>query len=311
MKFARIAATGSYLPAKILTNHDLAKMVDTNDEWIVQRTGIKQRHVVTDSDDNVVTMAAKASRMALETAGLTPQDIDMIIVATCSADHVFPSAACLLQAELGITNCPTFDVQAACSGFVYALSVAVQFIATQFSKRILLVGSEAMSKVVDWNDRSSCILFGDGAGAVILEASDTPGIISTHLFADGTSKDVLFLKNSQSVYMQGNAVFKMAVKWLSDVAKQALDANKMQPSDIDWVVPHQANIRIIQSTVKTLDIPLEKVIVTVDKHANTSAASIPLALDLAIRDGRIKRGQNLLFEAFGGGLTWGSALVRY
>lgn len=310
MKFAKIAATGSYLPAKILTNHDLAKMVETSDEWIVQRTGIHQRHIVTEND-NVVTMAAKAARSALETAGLKPQDIDMIIVATCSADQVFPSAACLLQAELGVPNCPTFDVQAACSGFIYALSVAIQFIATQHSKRILLVGSEAMSKVVDWTDRASCILFGDGAGAVILEASDEPGVLSTHLNADGSFKDILCLPTAKSIQMQGNAVFRMAVKWLSEVAKQALDANKMQPADIDWVIPHQANIRIIQSTVKSLDIPLEKVIVTIDKHANTSAASIPLALDLAIRDGRIKRGQNLLLEAFGGGLTWGSALVKY
>lgn len=310
MKFAKIAATGSFLPAKILTNNDLAAMVETNDEWIVQRTGIKQRHIVSDKD-NVVSMAAAASRMALETAGLTPQDIDMIIVATCSSEYVFPSAACLLQAELGVPNCPTFDLQAACSGFIYSLSVAVQFIATGYSKRVLLVGSEAMSKLVDWTDRSSCILFGDGAGAVILETSDTPGVLSTHLHADGEHKDILFLPTAQLIQMQGNAVFRMAVKWLSEVAKEALDANKMQASDIDWIVPHQANMRIIQSTVKGLGISLDKVITTVENHANTSAASIPLALDLAIRDGRIQRGQNLLFEAFGGGLTWGSAMVRY
>lgn len=310
MKFAKIAATGSFLPAKILTNNDLATMVETNDEWVVQRTGIKQRHIVSDKD-NVVSMAAAASRMALETAGLTPQDIDMIIVATCSSEYVFPSAACLLQAELGVPNCPTFDLQAACSGFIYGLSVAVQFIATGYSKRVLLVGSEAMSKLVDWTDRSSCILFGDGAGAVILEASDTPGVLSTHLHADGEHKDILFLPTAQLIHMQGNAVFRMAVKWLSEVAKEALDANKMQASDIDWIVPHQANMRIIQSTVKGLGISLDKVITTVENHANTSAASIPLALDLAIRDGRIQRGQNLLFEAFGGGLTWGSAMVRY
>jgi len=310
MKYARIVATGSYLPPKILTNADLAAMVDTSDEWIIQRTGIKQRYVV-DANDNVVSMGAKAARIALETASLKSSDIDMIIVATCTAEQVFPSVACLLQSELEVPNCPAFDIQAACSGFIYALSIAMQFIAGKQAKRILLVGTEAMSKVVDWNDRSSCILFGDGAGAVILEASDVPGVLSTHLNADGNYKEVLSLFNSNYIHMQGNTVFRLAVKWLSEIARQALTANNMQASDVDWVVPHQANIRIIQSTVKSLGIPLDKVVVTVDKHANTSAASIPLALDVAIRDGRIKRGQHLLFEAFGGGLTWGSALVRY
>lgn len=310
MKFAKIVATGSYLPTKILTNHDLTKMMDTSDEWIVQRTGIMQRHVVNDGE-TVTSMAAKAARSALESANLRPEDIDMIIVATCSAEHVFPSAACLLQAELGIPNCPTFDIQAACSGFIYALSTAMQFIATGFRHRVLVVGSEAMSKVVDWNDRSSCILFGDGAGVVILEASDEPGILSVHINADGNFKDPLFLRYGEKISMQGNTVFRLAVKWLSEIAKLTLDANKMQASDIDWVVPHQANIRIIHSTMKTLGIPNDKVVTTVDRHANTSAASIPLALDEAVRDGRIQRGHNLLFEAFGGGLTWGSALVRY
>lgn len=310
MKYAKIAATGSYLPKKILTNHDLASMVDTNDEWITQRTGIKQRHIVAEQE-SIVSMAANASLQALAAAGITAQDIDMIIVATCSADKIFPSVACLLQSELGVINCSAFDIQAACSGFIYGLSIAAQFITTQYAKRILLVGSEAMSRVVDWQDRSSCILFGDGAGAVILEASDTPGVLSTHLKSDGNYKDVLFLKNSGHIEMQGNMVFRLAVKSLSEIAKEALIANNLHASDIDWVVPHQANIRIIQSTVKLLDIPLEKVITTVDEHANTSAASIPLALDLAVRDGRIKRGQNILFEAFGGGLTWGSAIVRY
>ena len=310
MKFARIAATGSYLPAKILTNDDLATMVDTSDEWIYQRTGIKQRRIA-EKDENVVSMAANASKAALETAGLEAKDIDMIIMATCSADSVFPSSACLLQSALGIPNCPAFDVQAACSGFLYALSIANQFIAGKQCQHILVVGSEAMSKIVDWSDRSSCILFGDGAGAVILEASDAPGILSTHLSSDGNYKDALYLPNAQYIHMQGNTVFKLAVKWLSEIAKEALQANNLQGDDIDWVVPHQANIRIIQSTVKSLNIPMEKVVTTVEQHANTSAASIPLALDLAIRDGRIKRGQTLLFEAFGGGLTWGSALVRY
>lgn len=310
MKYARIAATGSYLPTKIITNSELEGMVETSDAWIQQRTGIKQRHVITEHD-NVVSMAAEAARKAIEAAELQPHDINMIIVATCSAENVFPSAACMLQAALGIPNCPAFDVQAACSGFMYALSIATQFIATQQCQRILIVGSEAMSKVVDWTDRSSCILFGDGAGAMILEASDTPGVLSTHLNSDGNFKDALFLRHGESIQMQGNTVFKMAVKWLCEVALDALAANNMQAADIDWIVPHQANIRIIQSTVKSLGVPLDKVIVTVAEHANTSAASIPLALDIAIRDGRIVRGQNLLLEAFGGGLTWGSALVRY
>lgn len=310
MTFAKILASGSYLPPKILTNADLAAMVDTSDEWITQRTGIKQRCIVGENE-NVVTMGAAAARNALATAGLQPTDINMIIVATCTAEQVFPSTACLLQAELGIPNCPAFDIQAACSGFIYALSVATQFIASKQMRRVLIVGTEAMSKVVDWKDRSSCILFGDGAGAIILEASDVPGVLSTHLNADGNFKDVLSLCSGDYIQMQGNTVFRLAVKWLSEIARQALVANDLQAEDIAWVVPHQANIRIIQSTVKSLGIPLEKVIVTVDKHANTSAASIPLALDVAIRDGRIQRGQNLLFEAFGGGLTWGSALVRY
>jgi 3-oxoacyl-[acyl-carrier-protein] synthase-3 len=310
MKYSKIVSTGSYLPPKILSNVDLAQMVDTTDEWITQRTGIKQRNVVSENE-NVVTMGVKAARAALDMAGLAPSAIDMIIVATCTADFVFPSTACLLQAELDIPPCPAFDVQAACSGFLYALSVGTQFIAGQQAKCVLIVGTEAMSKVVDWTDRSSCILFGDGAGAIILQQSDSPGVLSTHLNSDGKYKEVLSLCNGSFIQMQGNTVFKLAVKWLSEIAKQALTANNMQPSDIDWVVPHQANIRIIQSTVKSLGIPLDKVIITVDKHANTSAASIPLALDVAVRDGRIQRGQNLLFEAFGGGLTWGSALVRY
>lgn len=310
MTYARIAGTGSYLPPQIRTNAELERMVETSDAWIQQRTGIKQRHIV-GADDNVITMAAKAATQAIQAAELQAQDINMVIIATCSAEHVFPSAACMLQEALGIPNCPAFDIQAACSGFIYALSIATQFITTKQCKRVLIVGSEAMSRVVDWNDRSSCILFGDGAGAMILEASDVPGVISTHLNADGNFKDALSLRNGEHVKMHGNIVFKMAVKWLSDVATETLVANNMQAKDIDWVVPHQANIRIIQSTVKYLGVPLEKVIITVAEHANTSAASIPLALDIAIRDGRIVRGQNLLFEAFGGGLTWGAALVKY
>lgn len=309
MIYAKIKSTGSYLPEKVVTNTDLAETIDTSDEWIVQRTGIRRRHIIAENE-NVVTMAVAAARRALEQASLMPDDIDMIIVATCTADQVFPATACAVQAQLGAANCAAFDIQAACSGFIYGLSIAQQFIASGQYKKTLLIGSEAMSRVLDWQDRSSCILFGDGAGAVVLEASAEPGILSTHLNADGNFKDVLYLNSADVVKMQGNAVFKLAVKWLSQVAKEALEYNHMQPSDIDWVVPHQANIRIINSTVKSLGIAEDKVIVTVDEHANTSAASIPLALDVGVRDGRIKPGQNLLFEAFGGGLTWGSALVR-
>ncbi len=317
MIYARIASTGSCLPQTVLSNDDIAKMVDTSDEWIQQRTGIKQRHIVKkEYNENVAQLGINAAKIAIEDAGIKPEDIEMVIVATCSADKVFPATACLIQEGLGIPPCPAFDVQAACAGFIYALTVAEQFIATGNKKRVLIVGAEAMTQTVDWKDRSVCILFGDGAGAAVLEASDEPGVLSTHLKADGKYKDQLYLNNAHMhdnpfIHMEGNAVFRLAVQSLGDIAMEALEANNMTGEDLDWVVPHQANIRIIQATAKKLGLPMEKVVVTVDKHANTSGASVPMALDTAIRDGRIKRGQNLLLEAFGGGLSWGSALIKY
>lgn len=315
MKYARILATGAYLPEKIVTNLDLEKTVETSDEWIQQRTGIQHRHVAS-ANENTATMATEAAKRALETADIDPASIDMIIAATCTADQVFPSTACLVQTALGVPACPAFDVQAACSGFMYALSIAVQFIQQRVHKRILLLGTEAMSKVMDWSDRSTCVLFGDGAGAVVLEASDEPGVLSTLMGADGQYRDLLYLNNAKmfndsNIRMEGNAVFRLAVKHLGEMAWKVIKDNQLSTQDIDWIVPHQANIRIIKATAKKLDIPMDKVVVTVGQHANTSGASIPLALDVAIRDGRIQRGQHLLLEAFGGGLTWGAALVRY
>ena len=315
MSFAKIITTGSYLPETVLTNIELEKKVDTSDEWITQRTGIRQRHIASETETTAY-MGAKAASVALEQAGLKPQDIDLIIVATCSPDKIFPSTACLIQEALGVPMCAAFDIQAACSGFIYGLSTATQFIQNKQARRALVIGSEAMSRVVDWEERSTCVLFGDGAGAVVLEASDEPGVLSTHLQANGEFKDILYLNNAKMasdsyLRMEGNPVFKQAVKWLSEIAREAIDANSLTPSDIDWIIPHQANIRIIKSTAKKLGVSMDKVVVTVQNHANTSGASIPMALDLAIRDGRVQRGQHLLLEAFGGGLTWGSALVRY
>lgn len=316
MKYSKIIGTGSALPQKVLTNSDLEKIVETSDEWITKRTGIKQRYIA-EGDETVVTLGLKAAEQAIKSAELKNSDIDLIIVATCTPQQIFPSTACLIQAELGAKPCAAFDVQAACSGFVYALSVADMYVKNNMCKNALIIGAETMSKVLDWKDRTTCVLFGDGAGAVVLSASDTPGVYSTHLRSDGSQKDILYLNNaicdSSDVYlrMQGSAVYKMAVKWLANVAEEALAHNGIPAEEIDWVIPHQANIRIIKSTVKSLGISEDKVIVTVDKHANTSGASIPLALDEGIKNGKIKAGQNLLFEAFGGGLTWGSALVRY
>jgi len=307
-------ATGSYLPPKILTNSELATMVDTSDEWITQRTGIQQRHIV--EDDDVVSMGVKAAQQALQRANLEPQQIQMIIVATCTAPKTFPSAACLIQAALGIEFAPAFDIQAACSGFIYAMTCATKYIETNFVDNILVIGSEAMSKVVDWQDRSTCVLFGDGAGAIVLSKSASPGVISSKMFADGKNKDILYLNNAlmssdKLLRMEGRTVFKLAVKRLADVIQHELKDNNLTAADIDWVVPHQANLRILDSTARAINLDANKIIVTVDKHANTSGASIPLALDAGVSDGRIQRGQNLIFEAFGGGLTWGSALVRY
>ncbi|MBA3660496.1 MAG: ketoacyl-ACP synthase III [Gammaproteobacteria bacterium] len=316
--YTKILGTGSYLPEKILTNFELEEAVDTTNEWIIERTGIKQRHIAAENE-NVVTMAEQAGRKALEAAGLKPEDIGMIIVASTTPFMVFPSTACLLQEKLGIAGCPAFDLNAtACAGFMYGLSIADQYIRTGMIKNALVIGSEIMSRIIDWNDRSVCVLFGDGAGAVVVGQSEEPGILSTHIHADGTYKDVLYLPlghskspNIETVKMVGNPLFKLAVNILGDLFDETLQANKMTKKEVDWLIPHQANIRIIQAMAKKLDLPLSRVAITLDEQANTSSASIPLALDKAIRDGRVKRGQILLLEGFGGGLAWGSALIRY
>lgn len=312
MKFTKIVSTGGYLPETVLSNAELAKRVDTSHEWILDRTGIEARHIAS-SAETTAMMGIQAARQALETAGVLAQEIDMVVVATCTPDKVFPSTACLIQDGLGIPPCAAFDIQAACSGFIYGLSVINQFIKTGAVKRALLVGSEVMSRIVDWQDRRTCILFGDGAGAVLLEASDTSGIISTELGADGRQKDILYVDNKPGAYvhMEGASVFRYAVNMLDQVAATAIEQNKLTVNDIDWLVPHQANIRIISATAEKLKLPMEKVIVTLQNQGNTSGASIPLALNAGIRDGRIKRGQHLLLEAFGGGLTWGTALIKY
>ncbi|MDZ4142252.1 MAG: beta-ketoacyl-ACP synthase III [Methylotenera sp.] len=311
---SRITGTGSYLPKKILTNADLEHMVDTTDEWIFTRTGIRERHIVAD-DEFTSDLALHAARNAIESAGIDANDIDLIIVATTTPDKVFPSTAVILQRKLGIAGCPAFDIQAVCSGFVYGLATADNFIKSGAAKCVLVIGAEAFSRIVDWSDRGNCILWGDGAGAVILQASEEQGIISTHLHADGDYEKMLHVPRNgdgkDTVVMEGNAVFKVAVNTLDAIVDETLTANGLQKSDIDWLVPHQANIRILQATAKKLDMSMDHVVVTVDKHGNTSAASIPLALDVAVRDGRIKRGEIILMEAFGGGFTWGSALIKY
>ncbi len=321
-KFSRIIGTGGYLPDKVLTNADLEKMVETTDQWIIERTGIRKRHIAAEGEATC-DLAERASRRAIEAAGVDVDSIDLIIVGTTTPDRVFPSTACLLQERLGIHGCPAFDVQAVCTGFIYALTVADKFIRTGGAKRALVVGAETLSRITDWTDRGTCVLFGDGAGAVILDASDEPGILSTHVHADGQYKDLLTvtagvsqgyeqIKNGTAyMTMEGNEVFKVAVNTLGDIVDETLDYNGLQKSDVDWLVPHQANIRIIAATAKKLKMPMDRVVVTVDEHGNTSAASVPLALDVAVRDGRIKRGDTLLLEAFGGGFTWGSALVKY
>lgn len=313
MIYARIAGTGSYLPPTILSNADLEKMVDTTDDWIFARTGIKQRHRVT--DELTSDLATQAARNAVEAAGIQAQEVDLIIVATTTPDKIFPSVATMVQRKLGISGCPAFDVQAVCSGFVYALTTASHFIRSGQHKNVLVIGADTFTRITDYSDRSNCILWGDGAGAVILQASDKPGVLSTHIHADGNYETHLHVPRNpdgrDTVVMEGNAVFKIAVNTLDQIVDETLEANQMQKSDIDWLVPHQANIRILQATAKKLDMPMDKVVVTVDQHGNTSAASIPLALDTAVRDGRIQRGHVLLMEAFGGGFTWGSVLVRY
>ena len=322
MIYSRITGTGSYLPEKVLTNAELEKMVDTTDAWITERTGIKKRHIAED-DQTTCDLAEQASRNALDAAGLKPKDIDLIIVATTTADRIFPSTACLLQQRLDIHGCPAFDIQAVCTGFVYALGMADMFIKTGKASNALVVGAETLSRIVDWSDRGTCVLFGDGAGAVVLTASDTAGILSTHLHADGQYRDLLTvpagvsenyqkLKSGEAyMEMKGNEVFKMAVNTLGRIVDETLKANDLEKTDIDWLVPHQANIRIINATAKKLSMSTDHVVVTVDEHGNTSAASIPLALNIAVRDGRIKPGETVMLEAFGGGFTWGSALLKF
>lgn len=315
--YSKILGTGSYLPSQVRTNADLEKMVDTTDEWIVTRTGIKERRIAAE-DETVADMGYEASVKAIEMAGIDKNDIDLLIVATTSSSHAFPSSACQVQAKLGIKGCPAFDMAAACTGFVYALSVADQHIRSGMAKNVLVIGSDCLSKTVEDIDRSTIILFGDAAGAVVLGASEEPGIISTHLYADGRFGDLLSLEMpvrggelDKWLNMSGNEVFKVAVTQLSKLVKDTLAANDMDKSELDWLVPHQANYRIISATAKKLGMSMDQVVVTLDRHGNTSAATVPTALDEAVRDGRIKRGQNLLLEAFGGGFTWGSALVRF
>ncbi len=319
MTYSRIVGTGGYLPAKVLTNRDLEKTIDTSDEWIFSRTGIRQRHIAADNE-RTSDLALAASRKALDAAGIAAQDIELIIVATTTPDIIFPSTACILQSKLGVRNCAAFDVQAVCSGFIYGLSIADQFLRSEQYRYALIVGAEVYSRILDWEDRGTCVLFGDGAGAVVLKASDAPGILSSHLHADGRYQNLLSVPGSVRggrvegrpfLQMEGNAVFKFAVKVLDEMVREALVKNNMQKSDIDWLIPHQANIRIIQSTAKKLGMSMEKVVVTVDRHGNTSAASIPLALDEAVRDGRICSGQHVLLEGVGGGFTWGAVLVKW
>jgi 3-oxoacyl-[acyl-carrier-protein] synthase-3 len=319
MMYSRIIGTGGYLPEKILTNQDLEHMVDTSDEWIRTRTGITQRHIAADNE-MASDLALNASRKAMAASGVTAEDIDLIIVATTTPDVIFPSTACILQDKLGVADCPAFDVQAVCSGFIYALATADMFIRAGKCHTALVVGTEIYSRILDWTDRSTCVLFGDGAGAVVLTRGDQPGILSSHLHADGSYRKILAVPGSicggkvqgkPFVMMEGNVVFKFAIKVLEDVVREALAENNLEVSDIDWLIPHQANIRIILSTANKLGLPMEKVVATVDRHGNTSAASIPLALDIAIRDGRIKPGQLVLLEGVGGGFTWGAALVRW
>lgn len=318
--YARVAGVGSYLPGQPVTNNDLVQRgVDTNDEWIVTRTGIKSRHLA-EPDTTSSELALEASRRALASAGIDATALDLIIVATSTPDCIFPSTACLLQSKLGNVGAMAFDIQAVCAGFVYALSIGEKFIRSGSHKRVLIVGAETFSRILDWDDRATCVLFGDGAGAVVLEASEKPGVLATAMHADGSFNDILSvpgsIRNGQVtgdpfLRMDGQAVFKFAVRVLSEVAKESCDLARVVPSEIDWLVPHQANIRIIESTAKKLGLCMDKVIITVDRHGNTSAASIPLALDAAIRDGRIQRGHKVMLEGVGGGFTWGAVLLEF
>lgn len=318
--YSRITGTGSYLPAKTLTNFDLEKMVETSHDWIMSRSGIIERHVAAD-DEMASDLGLHASRRAIEAAGISADQIDLVIVATTSPDKMFPSTACILQDKLGIRNRgAAFDIQAVCGGFVYALNTADLYIRGGQARTALVVGAEVLSRMLDWNDRTTCVLFGDGAGAVILQASETPGIVAGRLHADGSHQDMLKadgnirhgeIQGDPFIKMDGQAVFKFAVKVLSEVVEEVLAENNLQGSDINWLVPHQANIRIMEATAKKLGLSMDNVVVTVAHHGNTSSASIPLALDTAVRDGRIKPGQNILLEAVGGGFTWGAILIRW
>lgn len=323
MSHARIAGTGSYLPARAMTNGELERLVDTSDQWIRERTGIIERHIA-DPSECCTDLAEQAARRAIEAAGLMPEDIDLVIVATSTPDQVFPSTACRLLERLGIHGGPpAFDMAAACSGFVYGLDTATRFIATGGARRALVVGAEVFSRILDWTDRSTCVLFGDGAGAVVLEQSEQPGVLSSHLHADGRQEPLLNVPwgvgqgydalngDTGTVSMRGNEVFRVAVRTLGALVDETLAANGLDRSDVDWLVPHQANIRIMTATARQLGLSVDRMVSTVERHGNTSAASIPLALDTAVRDGRIQRGDLLLLEAFGAGFTWGSALVRY
>ena len=319
MAYSRITGTGSYLPEKALSNLDLAQTVDTTDEWIFERTGIRRRHIAAENEQTS-DLAQRAAERAMAAAGITAADVDLIIVATSTPDMIFPSTACLLQAKLGVTGGAAFDVQAVCSGFIYALATADKFVATGAAKCALVIGAETFSRILDWTDRRTCVLFGDGAGAVVLQASEEPGVLSTHLHSDGRHSGILRVPGGVQngkivgnpfVEMNGQAVYKQAVKVLGEVTQEALAANGLTGADLHWMVPHQANIRIIMSTAEKLGLKPEQVVTTVHEHGNTSAASIPLALDVAVRDGRIQRGQNVIFEAVGGGLTWGAVLLRW
>lgn len=320
--FSRIAGTGRYLPEKVLTNFDLEKIVDTTDEWIRTRTGVERRHHVAD-DETTSDMCVEAARVAIDDAGIDVSDIDFILVGTTSPDLIFPNVATLVQHRLGIPPCPAFSLEAACTGFIYALTTADKFIKAGEATCVLVIGAECVSKLINWADRNTCVLFGDGAGAVIVKPSDEPGIIGTHLGADGQYKDLLYYPAGASknlaiagtddaaIIMQGNEVFKVAVKTLANVATQALESAGIGLSELDWLIPHQANIRIIQATAKRLGLSMDKIVLTIQDHGNTSAASVPMALDVSVRDGRVQRGQLVLLEAFGGGFTWGSVLMRY
>ncbi len=322
MSYARIAGTGSCLPEKIVSNQDLEKTMDTSDAWIRERTGIKRRHIAAPHETSS-SMGLVAARRAMEMAGLAAEDVDLIVVGTATPDKIFPATACIIQRQLGVHGCPAFDVSAACSGFIYGLDIANRFIRSGGAKTAIVIGTETLSRIVNWQDRGTAILFGDGAGAVVLEASDEPGVLSTHLHADGEYEELLHVEQGVSVgfditraggayiKMEGNAVFRRAVATFDNIARETIADLDGHLDDIDWFIPHQANMRIIKAAAKKLKMPMERVIATVDEHANTSGASIPLALDLAIRDGRIQRGQTLLLAAFGAGFTWGSAMLKY